>query len=407
MKNPQNNNNIAIVFDDLTEFFVIQPAIKKLENAGYLVDLIVPYDSGYNGLADHTLQKVKSLGYSPKNDAPKNKTYKILFTPYPGLDVVKRLKFVYHLRYPYGALSSKPNPTYHPDHIFYYDAIISFNKYENFLNVYGPIIYSLPYWRYHNFTKDNTKKTKPTLLLLPTFGADISFINHLTDTSVQEIKKHFTIIAKAHHAVHFGFDGEATFKKLQAASDEFFDSDTPIDTLLRRADVVLSDNSGAIFDSICAGVPVALFTEDPNSRHLDKLDTLQYKLAQKGIIPVAKKPDDILPTLLNIKPFAKKQKLAKSELFVSDDIDPFREFLSIVKQYMTTNENEDNRKILHDLFLQSLTNQESENKQLKQSITKQTELNTELTKYIDDLKSSTSWKITKPLRQLKSKGKKC
>ena len=174
-----NNKSIAIVFDDLTEFFVIQPAIQKLENSGYSVDLIVPYDSGYNGLAEHTIQKVKEMGYSPRNDAPKDKVYKILLTPYPGLDVVKRMKFVYHLRYPYGALSSKPNPTYHPDHIYYYDAILSFNKYENFLNVYGPIIYSLPYWRYHNFKRIKSKSSKPTLLLLPTFGTDTSFINHL------------------------------------------------------------------------------------------------------------------------------------------------------------------------------------------------------------------------------------
>ena len=397
----KENNSIAIVFDDLTEFFVVQPTIKKLENAGYSIDLIVPYDSGYNGLAEHTLKKIKELGYSVKNDAPKDKIYKILLTPYPGLEVVKRTKFIYHLRYPYGAISPKPNPTYLPDLLFYYDAIFSFNKYDSFLSVYGPIVYSLPYWRYHNFKKVKSKSSKPTLLLLPTFGSDISFINHLTDNAVKEIKKHFTIIAKAHHAVHFGIDGKETLQRLQDVSDEFYDSDVAIDTLLSQADIVLSDSSGAIFESICAGIPVALFIKDPNCRHLGKFNTLQYQLVQEGVIPQAKKASEILPMLLNIKPYIKKQQKAKTELFICNYQDPFQDFLKIIKHYITTDADKDKRKILHDIFLERLAKQEHKIEQLEQEVAKHLETSAALTEHIEALQNSTSWKITKPLRKLK------
>lgn len=399
MKN-KVNNNIAIVFDDLTEFFTIEPAISKLEKNGYKIDLIVPYDSGYNGLAEHTIKKVKELGYSPKNDAPKNKTYKILLTPYPGLDVVKRMNFVYHLRYPYGALSPKPNPTYLPDHVYYYDGIFLFNKHETYLNAYGPIIYPLPYWRYHNFknNKRNTK-SKPTLLLLPTFGADISFINRLTTKAIKDIKKHYHVIAKAHHAVHFDIDGQGNLDKLKNACDEFYDSDTAIDVLLSKADIVLSDNSGAIFDSICANVPVAIFTDSPNSRRLGKLDTLQYQLVQKGIIPQAKKADEVLPILLNIKHYTEKQRKLKKDLFVCDYQDPFEEFLKIIRYYITKDENKDERKMLHDYFLSDLLKKDQAVQRLEQEAK-------ECKRSIDAIHNSTSWKITKPLRKIKATIKK-
>ena len=71
-------NNIAIVCDDLTEFFVIKDVIDALKKKKLPVDVIIPFDSGYNGLAEHTLKKAKELGYSPLSDAPKNKVYKVL-----------------------------------------------------------------------------------------------------------------------------------------------------------------------------------------------------------------------------------------------------------------------------------------------------------------------------------------
>ena len=400
----KDNNQIAAVFDDLTEFYAIQPIIDRLKNEGMPIDIIVPYDSGYNGLANHTFNKIKEFGYSPKKDAPKDKTYKILLTPYPGLDVVNRIKFIYHLRYPYGVISSKPNPALMPNHFYYYDAILSFNKYDGFLSAYGPTIYPLPYWRYYNFKKTKTKNSKPTLLLLPTFGADTSFINHLNTNTIQEIKEHFIIVAKAHHAVHFGIDGEKVLQKLQEASDEFYDSDTAIDVLLKKADIVLSDNSGAIFESIYADIPVAIFTNNANARHLGKLDTLQYQLVQDGIIPQAKKPNEILPILLNIKPYIKKQKKVKANLFICDREDPFQDFLKVIKHYITIDENHDYRKIVHDIFLKSLIEQEQKIKHLEKEIIKQEETTASLTKHIESIYNSTSWKITKPLRKIKSKG---
>lgn len=73
MSKSKNNNNVAIIFDDLTEFFVMRPAIDDMKKAKINVDIIVPYDSGYNGLSEYTFKEIVKLGYHPLKDAPKDK----------------------------------------------------------------------------------------------------------------------------------------------------------------------------------------------------------------------------------------------------------------------------------------------------------------------------------------------
>ena len=396
----KTNNSLAIVFDDLTEFFVMQPAIDAMKKANIEIDIIVPYDSGYNHLAEHTFEKIKSLGYSPLKDAPKNVHYKVLLTPYPGLDVVKRLDYVYHIRYPYGALSTKPNPTYLPSTRIDYDAIFSFNTFDqNFLDAYGAKVYPIPYWRYYNFKKSKNENSKPTLLILPTFGADTSCANSFTTSSIKALKEQFFIIVKAHHAIHFGIDGQETINKLKNLADEYYDSDISVEQLLKKADLVLSDNSGAIFESICAGIPVALFANNLNSRHFKTIDTPQFLFVKQGIIPHTSQANQVLPMLLNIQSYSKKQQILREKLFIKPSNNPFKEFVDIIKQYLGSDETADYRKVLHDTLVEEWHNRE-------QTIIHQESHINQLTNTINNLLNSTSWKITKPLRSIKTRSKK-
>lgn len=396
MKEKPTNNNIAVICDDLTEFFVIRGAIDKLIELKIPVDIIIPFDSGYNGLPEHTIKAIKKLGYSPKNDTPKNKQYKILLTPYPGLNVVQRTNFVYHIRFPYSAISAKPNPVYLPSTYLDYDLILSFNTYDqDFLNAYGGKVHPIPYWRYHNFKKESLQTSKPVLLILPTFGADTSSINDFTDTSIKALKEKYYIITKAHHAIHFGLDGTDTIDVLKSMADEYYDSDTPIDDLLKKADLVLSDNSGAIFESICAGIPVALFAKNLNSRHLKSIDTPQQRFVDKKIIPHTNDPKKILPMLLSIDNFAEKQKTLRDQLFLKTSKNPYQEFIDIIKEYLSKDQTKDYHKILHDILVNDWYD-------YKRKIQTLEETNQSLNQSIKNLQNSTSWKVTKPLRKLSS-----
>lgn len=407
MSNNNHNSNIAIVFDDLTEFFVMRPAIDELNKQNLKVDIIVPFDSGYNGLAEHTIQTIKEAGYSPLKDAPKNKTYQILLTPYPNLEVIKRTKFHYHLRYPYGAATSKPNPVFLPNWKIDYDAIISFNTNEtSFLEAYGAKCYTVPYWIYSHSHKKNHNTQKPILLFLPTFGSDISCIQHLTMSAINNIKKHYTIIAKAHHATQYHIDNQSDYKKMQSFADIFYDSNTPIATLFEKADLTLSDNSGAIFESIITNTPVALFAKDLNKRHLNGINTLQQDIVNQGIIPHTDQPKKILPMLQSINTYIPKQKQLKKELFLSANGNPYEPFIDIIKKYLSMNLSQDYRKVLHDLLLEEWYGDKATILELKKQLSierQQHQLDNEkYQKHIRDIYDSTSWKITKPLRKLKT-----
>ena len=388
-------NNIAIVFDDLTEFYVMQPAIDRFKKEQINIDIIVPYDSGYNGLAEHTFKKIKELGYSPKKDAPKTKEYKILLTPYPGLDVVKRIKFVYHIQYPYGAISTKPNPTYAPNYRIEYDALFSFNTYDtDLLNACGSKVFTVPYWKYSNFKRIPKNTKKPNLLILPTFGEDTSCIQQFTDSSISKLKEHYHIIAKAHHATHFSIDGKDSSTTLKRLADEFHDSDTPIDKLLQQADIVLSDNSGAIFESICAGIPTVLFANELNSRHLGQINTPQYDFTKQGFFPYTNDPNKLTQTISNVKNYRQKQVTLKNQLFLDCPKDALKPFLDIIQVYLKSNPKKDYRKVIHGLLVEEWKNSRKIIEEQEQRINN---LNNE----IQQLHNSTSWRITKPLRSIK------
>ncbi|MBQ7202007.1 hypothetical protein IJS18_01290 [Candidatus Saccharibacteria bacterium] len=347
-----NRDHLAFVFDDLTEFYAMRELIDALLKEKIPLDIIIPNDSGYNGLATHTFEKVKSFGYKPIDSAPKNKTYKVLISPYPTLKAIRDLKFIYHLRMPYSTITAKPNPTYIPDVKIDYDGIFCFNKYEvNFLTAYGADCYAVPYWKYCNFKKEKSTDKKPTLLILPTFGNDTSCVQYLSKPMMDKIKKHFKVVIKAHHATHFGLNGKDDSVKLEELADEFYTSDMPIVELLKKADIVLSDNSGSIFEAIYSGTPVAAFSKDLNARHLEGIDTLQYKLMKDGILPHTDDPDKILPMLLKIDPYFKKQQKACDELFIKVKSNPTKPSVDIIKDYLSRDHTKDYKKILHDLLL--------------------------------------------------------
>ena len=79
-------------------------------------------------------------------------------------------------------------------------------------------------------------------------------------------------------------------------ADEWYDLNTSLSYLLSKSDVVLSDNSGAIFEALYNDVPVAIFAKNINKK-LGNFDTIQYDLVTSDIIPYTNNPDDIFKIL--------------------------------------------------------------------------------------------------------------
>lgn len=404
--------DVAIIFDDMTEFFVMRMAIDALKKAGVKIHIIVPHDCSYfKGLAEHTLKGIKASGYEVLNDCPKDAHYKILMTPYRIPGIMSRAKCDYNFNYPYGLISPKPDPTYMPDYLMPYDVIFRFNNLEpEYLSAYGNKGVALPYWRFVDSKPVKKRGEKPTLLILPTFG-DISCMDAFNNELTKKLQEQYFIIAKSHHASDFRPEEKTRLEKLKKTAHVFYDSDTPISDVLAMADIVLSDNSGALFEAMYAGIPVVSFAKENNSRRLGELNTLQYQLAAAGVLPFTSDPKKLPALLTNVKNkyFKKQQDFAKTA-FVPVRPNPTKPFVETTLSYLKKDPSNDAHRILHAILTKEWNSLRQENakqrdelEQIKVRLNHTQNILAAREKEVRDMLSSKSWKLTVPLRWANSK----
>jgi len=356
--------DVAIVFDDVTEFSVMRYAIDAMVQDGISVDIIVPYDSGYGDLPEHTFSFIKKQGYDVLDDADTEVSYKILLTPYPGIKVVDRLKFSYHLLFMYGLLTTKPDPVFNPNQKLEYDSAILFNYYEkNIYSAYGIDGHVVPYWRNSVKRREKNPDEKPNLLILPTFG-DISCTELLEPETADKLKDTYNIIIKAHHATEFRKSEVERLEKIKTIADEYYSSDTPITDLLAKADVVLSDNSAAIFEAMFAGIPVAILSKDFNSRKLGGLDTFQYEMINNGMIAYSDQSEGLSDILAEAPDYLEKQAKLCDELFIRQD-DSFATLISVIRSYLEKDPERDDFRSAHHVLVDQYKSMEREIKKLR------------------------------------------
>ena len=337
--------DIAIVIENLIQFQYIENGINTLLNNNISLDIYVPtskYADGFDNLFNNAYDYLQKNNYSPKR-FPDNTEYKILLEPYPT-DKYFKIKHTYRIKYPYSLIAAKPDPSFRPDWNIYYDAILCHSEHEaSYLKTYAEtlVIGSLK----HKFSK--TYSDKPTLLYLPTYG-DLSSIDELINV-FSDLKNKYYIIIKFHHGTSFLNNEKERLEQLKSLADEWYDLNTSLSYLLSKSDVVLSDNSGAIFEALYNDVPVAIFAKNINKK-LGKFDTIQYDLVTSDIIPYTNNPDDIfkLLSLSCSDKYKIKQKNIKNDLFyISENSE--QEFLNIIRNYLNDNINL-KYKQLHDVL---------------------------------------------------------
>src|SRR5690606_1026266 len=105
-----------------------------------------------------------------------------------------------------------------------------------------------------------------TVLYLPTWNAtslgEIGNINSNEDIipALKKLKEAgYSIIIKAHPLTLSDPSAKESARTLKKYSDEYYESDTPIQDLLMKSDLVISDNSGAIYEALYTNIPVIVY----------------------------------------------------------------------------------------------------------------------------------------------------
>jgi len=380
---------VAVVFDDLTEFFAIRSDVDALIKEGISIDIYVA-QSYSNELRVDTQKKISQLGYQVKELPGTNRKYKILLEPYP-LENNELLDSEFRIKYSYGIGSAKPDPVFLPERNLPYDAFLLHSKRDaEIRSVYGKT-YVIPYSKYKGLKKEK-HQGKPNLLYLPTFG-EVSSIDAFNSEAVRSLKKKYNLIIKAHHAVQFIPTEHGHYALIKDMADEFYDSDTPLENLLARADVVLSDNSGAIFDAIYFEIPVPVFSNKLNDRKLGGINTFQYELVQEGVIPCATEPEDVVNVLNKAEKLAKIQQEIKQRYFAVSSEESSSSFASVIKEYLSKDRKKDMYLMSRDILL-SEYNKKTQKISVLEAQLKQ--LQDQVVMY----ENSKSWKVTRPLRKI-------
>jgi len=138
-----------------------------------------------------------------------------------------------------------------------------------------------PRRRYDREILPGIDTAKQTLLYLPTHG-DLASLPHVA-AELTEAAQYFNVIVKP-HSLTLAWEPEflAPYRDRPGVMllDDFLDTAE----VLRYADVVLSDNSGAIFDALLVDVPIVIldFWQQPyfaeSHRVLEKLDATRWRI---------------------------------------------------------------------------------------------------------------------------------
>lgn len=349
----KNNKDLLFHIETEAQYDSLKPLLIYLRDSTAIsFDIVVPSGTAgdmiinkevYEGCAQ-VLQKNHFKVHRGVNsiilpDIILNTTYKVFLSAYIYPWHYQNIDAKYRLMFPYASYYfNKPQWTIkqfiHQDYLA--DGLLSHAVgTEQVTNVFTKtyIVPSLKLMDYRK--KSNQRKTKPVLFFAPTYNELDFAVKFLQN--IAEIKKKYTVIMRGHHRVDHMEDNKSVSLELYNAADKVYSLDEyPLTTPLGEADIVVSDNSAVIFDAIYCGVPVALFSKDPNSLHYKDINTAQFDLIKKGYILWTDDPQKI-PYILEEtlkKKLLEKQKNMRQELFPEKFKQPINRWMEVLSTYL-------------------------------------------------------------------------
>ncbi|MDO5475068.1 MAG: CDP-glycerol glycerophosphotransferase family protein [Candidatus Saccharibacteria bacterium] len=290
----KSRKEVAVHIQSEVQFFSVDPLLKKMQEAGYSVTILVDDHSGDNPEAMDMATKIRSFlkkkGYDSSyfKDCLRRK-FDLFLAPY----VDGKIKAGCYLKYEYGTLNIKPNLTYLPVfmeriHGFLCQSTIT----ANLLSVYGKT-FLVDNLRFYNASAsarfDGIKKKK--VLFAPTFNDDVS------DDSLKEVlnslKKKYYVITKGHHGTEYLKKNHNQKLVLLEESDEYFGPETKLTDLILDVDVCVFGNSSAVAEALYVGKPCIVYSDDLDYFRLGDLHTTLYEMAANKQIITCNNPKDI------------------------------------------------------------------------------------------------------------------
>ena len=407
-------NKIAVVILNFVQFYSLKPFLDL--NDKYNIDIYVLEffndKSGFNDMFNDLYNYLRKNKYNVYRKAKKTVKYKILLEPYPMISsFYDNLHYDYRLKYKYASISAKPRTTYNIQQNLSYDAILVHSTYEEEVMANFSKTFLVGRLCFNGFKRKNNRSTKKTILYLPTYG-DLNYIDEVVG-ELKHLSDDYNIITKEHHGTNYLHSETKKSEELKNVITKFYDSSYPLSKLLEIADVVLTDNSGSIFDSLYTNIPVCIFSKDIEKCNFNNLESLQYQLVKKDIIPFtndAKSIETIIKKALSSE-YISKQKQISKRLFPINTNNTLTSFTKIIDNILDSDDVVlNNRIVLHreieenyylvvnenNELTKALNNMEIENKKLNSE-------NWIIKNKLNEYENGKLYKFSKKLYSIKSK----
>jgi len=274
---------VIAILHNLVLFDAVRPLLEQLRDRC----LVVVPDAeaeGWRAMADDTVRYVGEAGFEVRKAfLPANFSCDIELSPYPyrgwsGYATEPNVcQAKWRVRFLYGLAKEQWN--FAIVNNLYYDYALTYGDYDS--TVLAAYTTPVCVGSLRAMPPKRVQRTGTAVLLyMPTYG-DLSSVERAAD-SLSALKAQYRLMIKAHHGTTY-LEPER-LALLRELADEFHDHSTPVAAVLSRADIVLSDSSGAIFDSIAAGVPVAVF-QPVVAEGIGGTISLEQQVVQNDLVP--------------------------------------------------------------------------------------------------------------------------
>lgn len=397
---------LAIICQNIIQWYSIYPLVKFLQTNKIPTDILIynpqTDDSGYHKIATSLQKAIEEKGIRVTKSPNKN-GYKVCLAPYS--DMIS-FPCTYHLGYCYGAATTKPSITLLPQFKNGFHGIFLHDTYgAEVYSVYSRT-YIVPDLYLEKTEWKPTGAEKPVILFLPTYN-EASTIE--TINALEKLKSKYRIIVKGHHGTDSLLNESSSKKVLKRIADEYYDSSYHINELLKKCDLVLSDNSGAVMDALYAKVPVAI-SLNRFSPSINGITPLQEILVAKRII--LKTPAITSQSLDRIitATLSEQQKAIQSH--ASDELFPQKKggaasWYNIIQKYLNDEIDQYYCK-LHDFYTNSYNEAKIQTNTLMKNLSLIEKENATLLKQLDHYRRSRAHSILDKIlqrRHAKQQGK--
>lgn len=419
-------NKVAVVIQNNIQYESFKPALDIMIKNNIEVDIFVPLhkiDDGFNTMFDCFFQKIKNTNFNIYRDL-NNKYYDILFLPY-GIQPFLKLKRKYTIKYMY-SVSTKPEFSLSLETNYIFDAFLCYGDFDTCcLSNFG-ITFKIGNIKYIDFKqKRKIKSNKLIILYLPTY-AEYSSIE-IVGPELKKIEKEYNIIIKPHHGTEY-LKNEVEQNRMNYLKNNFnniYSSTDSLLDLLNKCDIVITDQSGAIFDAICTKKPVLMYYNENELKKKNIALPIRYA-KQNYFISFTSLNNDLnkyIKQACESKQLTKQNKLFNILFCKQENVkDNFLKFLSDLENDIIDENYYENHQLLKekiqtmleninfmDIELTELKKQKQKynqeilikSQELNEFINKYNNLEKEYSNFKKAIYSSISWKVTKPLRFIK------